>query len=135
PLPKIDDPVLAMTAAPDGTLLFYRTIDPYTAQSSLWLVDPRDAAHPTRIAADGVPGRESLHPIFGRDFDLTADLLAFVAEETGRDQIFLRPYSHRAEPSDEKWELAFGEDDWRSEISVGAERTIPLGKHGLISAQ
>ncbi len=89
--------VTAMNSSPDGRVIMYRTIVPDTGESRLYLADPKAPASAEKVANDGVPGAESLHPIFGRNFALSKNRFAYVAESAGRDIIYVQEYSYTAE--------------------------------------
>ncbi|MBU8895020.1 tolB protein precursor protein [Corallococcus sp. H22C18031201] len=89
--------VTAMASGPDGYVLAVRTIIPETGESRLYLLDPRMPEKTVEVAADGQPGIESLHPVSGRNFALGKDKLAFVAEVTGRDVLYVQDFGHSAE--------------------------------------
>lgn len=89
--------VTAMASGPDGNVLALRTIVPETGESRLYLTDPRNPDKNVKVVGDGVPGIESLHPVSGRNFALTKDKLAFVAERTGRDVVYVQDYVHTQE--------------------------------------
>ena len=63
--------VTALNSSPDGRVLLYRSIIAETGESQLILVDPRAPEDGMKVQGDGLPGYESLHPIFGRNFALT----------------------------------------------------------------
>src|SRR5262249_34309288 len=71
----------------DGTLVAYRSIAEDIGRSMLYVTDPRAPGSNHRIAADGKPGVESLHPIEPRNFDVTDDRIAYMAEARGRDRL------------------------------------------------
>jgi hypothetical protein len=87
--------IQAMSSAPNGRVLMYRSIVRNTGQRRLYLVDHRRAQDPKRVAADGKPGVETLHPIAGRNFDVANDSFAFVARDDARDVIYWQPYSRK----------------------------------------
>jgi hypothetical protein len=89
--------ITAMTSSPDGHVLALRTIVPETGESRLYLLDPRAPERTVKVTGDGAPGVESLHPISGRSFALTQNKLAFVAEITGRDVLYVQDYTHVVE--------------------------------------
>ena len=91
--------VTALNSSPDGRVLMYRSITPETGESQLIMLDPRAPEASVKVQGDGVPGYESLHPIFGRNFALSGDRLAFVAESLARDIIYVQGYTHSAEPA------------------------------------
>ena len=85
-----------MTSSDDGALLLYRSIDPASGRVELVLVDHRAPRSSRRVARDGVPGFESLHPVARRNFDLRGGALAFVARSRGRDVLYWQTLRHRA---------------------------------------
>jgi hypothetical protein len=132
--------VTAMNSSPDGKVIAYRTIIPDTGESRLYLVDPKVPDSALKVVSDGQPGTESLHPIFGRNFTLSKDQLAFVAESNSRDVIYVQGYTRTAE---ERTDDALVR---RSPVRTGVERrTISsvdldlgdrqayrVGQHGLL---
>ncbi|MDY7225558.1 tolB protein precursor protein [Hyalangium rubrum] len=92
----------AMNSSPDGKVILYRTIMPDTGESRLYLVDPEVPDSALKVANDGEPGTESLHPIFGRNFALAKDKLAYVAESNARDVIYVQGYTRTAEQREEQ---------------------------------
>ncbi len=138
--------VTALNSSPDGRVLLYRSIIPETGESQLILVDPRAPDEYEKVQGDGVPGYESLHPVFGRNFALTGDKLAFVAESLARDTIYVQAYTHSAEPVNASGTLPSGRapyinnpgglkrPQYRVDFDLGARVAYKLGKHGLIAA-
>ncbi|MFW5968159.1 MAG: tolB protein precursor protein, partial [Persicimonas sp.] len=92
----------AMSASPDGQVLMYRSISRETGRSRLHLVDYRDAKSPKKVASDGRPGVESLHPIAGRNFDINGDSIAYVARHRDRDVIYRQDYSQKVDKLSEE---------------------------------
>jgi hypothetical protein len=88
---------LALDASPDGNLVAYRSIAPDTGRSALYVADRRHEGPPRRIAADGRPGVESLHPIEPRNFDVGKDRIVYVAEARGRDRLIVQHLKHEVE--------------------------------------
>ncbi len=78
-----------MTSSPDGQLVMYRSIQPNTGQVRLYLTHADDPSQHRKIAGDGTPGVESLHPVGPRNFDLHQDQLAYIARSKGRDILYL----------------------------------------------
>ncbi|HET9451023.1 MAG TPA: tolB protein precursor protein, partial [Aggregicoccus sp.] len=97
PLKETDGFVTALNASPSGRVLLYRSVVPNTGESRLVLADPRAPERTKTVTGDGTPDVESLHPVFGRNFDLTDDTLAFVAEVNARDVIYVQRYTHAAQ--------------------------------------
>ncbi|WP_434388405.1 tolB protein precursor protein [Melittangium boletus] len=140
--------VTALNSRPDGRVLIYRSIVPETGESQLMLVDPRAPDDAQKIQGDGVPGYESLHPIFGRNFALNDERVAFVAESLARDIIYVQRYTHSARP------VSLGdtlppagrnpyinnptglhkEAPFRVDFSLGERVAHRLAQHGLIAA-
>lgn len=132
--------VTALNSSPDGRLLLYRTIVPETGESRLYLVDPKAPQSAEKVVSDGQPGAESLHPIFGRNFALSKDNVAYVAEVNGRDVIYVRRYTYTAQQRTQdalerrsairttvKRETSFSVD-----IDLGDTTAYRVGQHGLL---
>jgi hypothetical protein len=96
PIKETDGIVTALNASPSGRVLLYRSVVPNTGESRLVLADPRVPERTHTVTGDGKPSVESLHPVFGRNFDLTDDTLAFVAEVNARDVIYVQRFAHEA---------------------------------------
>ncbi|MGZ3461457.1 MAG: TolB family protein, partial [Archangium sp.] len=140
--------VTALNSSSDGRVLLYRSIVPETGQSLLILVDPRAPEESEKVQADGVPGYESLHSIFGRNFALTDDKLAFVAESLARDIIYVQSYKHTAEPISMSGALPemgrspyinnpsglHKEPRYKVRFELGGRVAYKLADHGLIAA-
>ncbi len=92
-----DGIIQALGTSPDGHVLMYRSISAQTGQRHLYLVDYRAPDDAETVAADGSPGMETLHPVAGRNFDVGADSLAFVAQDEDRDVIYWQPYQHQVD--------------------------------------
>ncbi|MBW1879656.1 MAG: tolB protein precursor protein [Deltaproteobacteria bacterium] len=138
----------ALVASPDDHLVMYRSIDPYTGRSRLYITDPRD--HPRsqkRVAVDHVPGVESLHPIDDRNFDVRAGSLVYVAESRGHDVLFMAAVEHNAterDPPDDEADLESESEYWEdpvsevrrysSKIRLSDRRRFRLSAYGLIAA-
>ena len=90
--------ITALNSSPDGRVMMYRSVVPETGESQLIMLDPRVPEQTVKVQGDGVPGYESLHPIFGRNFALAGNKLAFVAESLARDILYVQDYTHSAEP-------------------------------------
>jgi hypothetical protein len=140
--------VTALNSSPNGRVLMYRSIIPETGQSQLIMLDPRVPQETVKVQGDGVPGYESLHPIFGRNFALTDDKLVFVAESLARDILYVQPFTHTAEPISLGGTLpAMGrspylnnpsglhkEPPYRVKFKLGKRVAYKLAHHGLIAA-
>ncbi len=151
----------ALQVSPDGNLLLLRSMDPTTARSRLTLFDWRAPMQDKLVVVDGVPGSESLHPVWGRNFDLTGNKLVFVAESRGADVLYVQDIEHAAErmsrpptvvetqdvvsPSTmagvsptqttEKEVLpALAPETWDVRLKLGKRRKIELKRHGLLAA-
>ncbi len=96
-LPDTDKIITALNASPDGNLLAYRTIDLTTFDNRLYLTDRRQEGKTWFITGDNKPGVDTLHPVFGRNFDVAANGLVYVAESNGRDLIFWQRFTSQAE--------------------------------------
>jgi hypothetical protein len=129
-LHSTDGIVQAMRAAPSGELVLYRSIDPDTGQSRLYLFDRRSPGDDVQVAADDQPGIETLHPVAGQNFDLTDHELAFVAQADGSDVIYRQGYVEAAEPqpcdSDKRKTCGYDVD-----IELSTRREFRVGRRGI----
>ncbi|RAL22962.1 tolB protein precursor protein [Lujinxingia litoralis] len=121
-----------MTTSPDGFLMLYRAIIPDTGQVRLYLSDVRAPKRHLRVAADGTPGVESLHPVGPRTFDVRNDQLVFIASANGRDMLYLQEIEHRAERKQNSRGTAEG---WDIDLELGKKRAFDLGTRGLLAAE
>ncbi|WP_375766683.1 tolB protein precursor protein [Archangium gephyra] len=140
--------VTSLNSSPNGRLLMYRSIIPETGQSQLIMLDPRAPQESVKVQGDGVPGYESLHPVFGRNFALTDDKLVFVAESLARDIIYVQSFKHSAEPISLTGTLpSMGrnpylnnpsglrkEPPYKVRFELGERVAYKLADHGLIAA-
>lgn len=134
-----------VTASPDGTMMLYRAIDTDTGQTKLWLADARVPEEHMEIAADGVPGLVSLHPVAGKNFALGNDKVAYAALYEKSDVIYLQSIKHeskrrRAPEGGKVWDKdpERGADNWAVDLEVGkAQRysfnDVNLGQIGNMS--
>jgi len=88
---EIEDYVVS----PDGTLLFYRGIDREKGRARLFLADIRRPRSAVDVAVDGVAGTESLHPVEYRVTALSAERIAFSAQDGIGDALYTQRYLHR----------------------------------------
>jgi hypothetical protein len=100
--------VQVISSTADGSIILFRRILPEVGRTELRLADVTRPGQSVRVAADGVPGIESLHPIGGRNIAVGASSLAFAARSGGRDVIYWQAYEHDVE---------------RGEISLGDRRS------------
>ncbi|MDD9932330.1 MAG: tolB protein precursor protein [Myxococcales bacterium] len=127
----------ALSATPSGHVLMYRSIDPDTGSTSLYLLDRHAPAQTVHVARDGTPGVESLHPVAGRNFDVVHGRLAFVAQRGGRDVVYLQDYAHEVEiePCAESGERAARVCGWDVDLDLGTRRAVEVGKRGLLTVE
>jgi hypothetical protein len=136
--------ITSMSASPSGQLMMARRIDPDTGQSSLVVFDARAPQSEKRVAEDGVPGVESLHPISDRNFDVSDSSLVFVAQFENADVIYRQTLRHEAV----KQELGVPEvpgpawqrrgkvpEVWDIQLELEERDRFNLGPHGLIAAE
>jgi hypothetical protein len=134
--------VTAMASSPDGHVLALRTVVPETGESRLYMMDPRAPDKTMKVAGDGVPGVESLHPISGRSFALTGNRLTFIAEVIGRDVIYVQDYTHKVEKRAadvlvRRSPIRTGIDrevGTTVSLSLGERVAYRIDKHGLLAA-
>jgi hypothetical protein len=117
--------IQAFAAAPDGSFVAYRAMEPNTGESHLWLADPRASARPTEVVKDGIPGSETLHPVERRNFAIGDGNLAYITESRGRDTIVFetwrRTVHEKKHPPEDKKDLQY-----RVEFHLHRDRTIDL---------
>lgn len=116
-----------MTTSPDGYLVMYRSIQRETGRVRLYVADARDPGRHRRIATDGTPGVESLHPVGPRNFDIRNDRIVYVARSEGRDVLYLQDLRHSAERNDD--------GAWDIRLRTGRSRSFDLGEFGLLTAE
>ncbi|WNG24957.1 tolB protein precursor protein [Cystobacter fuscus] len=141
--------VTALNSRPDGRVLIYRSVIPETGESQLILVDPRAPEDTRKVQGDGVPGYESLHPVFGRNFALSDDRIAFVAEALARDILYIQRYTHSIKAATHREGSAppatrnayinnptglYKEAPYEVDFDLGERVAWPLERHGLIAA-
>ncbi len=80
--------------SPDGSVAVVRGIDRSRGRARLFLVDLRNPKGAVEIAADSVPGVESLHPIEYSVAAVGTDRVVFAAQHGIGDQIYVLPYRH-----------------------------------------
>ncbi len=131
PLQGVPEYTDALSASPDGKLLMLRSIEPLTAQSSLVLINPDAPGEQFGVVGDGVPGVESLHLVFGRNFDLGNGRLTFVAERSARDILYVQEVKHgsRDVPAADG-----GMPVKDVDVSLGMRREFPLAEQGILAA-
>jgi len=80
--------------SPDGSVAVVRGIDRTRGRARLYLVDLRNPKGAVEIAADSVPGVESLHPIEYSVAAVGTDVVVFAAQHGVGDQLYTLPYRH-----------------------------------------
>ncbi len=78
----------------DGNLLVVRGIDRKRGRARLYLADVRSPRSAVEIAADSVPGVESLHPIEHSVAAVGPGVAVFAAQHGIGDQIYVQPFKH-----------------------------------------
>ncbi len=127
--------VQTLSTAPSGQLLLYRSIDPNTGESSLYMLDRHSPGDTQEVVRDGVPGVESLHPVAGRNFDITDGALAYVAQAAGRDVIYVQRFTQEAvpEPCAEKGPRASRVCKWDIDFEIDPRVPLHVGERGLLT--
>jgi hypothetical protein len=80
--------------SPDGSVAAIRGIDRGRGRARLFLADLRNPRGAVELAADSVPGIESLHPI---EFSIAAvgtNVVVFSAQHGSGDRVYVVPYRH-----------------------------------------
>jgi len=128
--------VQTLRTSRSGHLLMYRTIDRETGTTSLRMFDRHAPRDDITVAADGKPGVESLHPVAGRNFDLTDSKLAFIAQNAGADVIYVQSFEQNAspEPCGESGKRAQRVCKWEVDFTLGERGMIELKRYGILAA-
>jgi hypothetical protein len=79
-----------------------------------------------------VPGVESLNLVFGRNFDVADERLAFIAERSSRDVLYVHDLEHQRVPAAKPDPARPG--GIISKLKVGPRREFHLGQHGVLAA-
>ena len=130
-LPNVDGEPNALATTSDGNVLVYRTINETTGQSKLVMVDRRAPSDDTTVAEDGVPGVESLHPVFPRNFAVNDHQIAYLAESVEKDRLYVQDYQHTVTPTST---VAVGPKTFTSKFDLGDVHTYRLQQQGVIAA-
>jgi hypothetical protein len=136
-LTQVEGMVQTLSTSPSGQLLLYRSIDRDTGATSLYLLDRHSAQDFVEVARDGRPGVESLHPVAGRNFDLTDSTLAYVAQTGGRDVIYVQSFANDTVPlpCGESGAAAAKVCSWEVELELKGRRRIPVGERGVLTVE
>jgi hypothetical protein len=105
-------------ASPDGNLLVVRGIDRSRGRARLLLADARNPRAALEIAADSVPGIESLHPIDHSIAAVGPGLVVFAAQSGIGDAVYALPFKHDAR------------EGRPPRISLGRRRTVDIRAPG-----
>ncbi|MCK6548894.1 tolB protein precursor protein [Myxococcota bacterium] len=149
-LPGQPEYIDSVTSSPNGRLIAVRTLEIDTGQSQLLLLDERAPGDTWRVAIDGVPGAESMHPFAGKNFALSNDAIAYVAQSGGADVLYVHHFQHHAEKldplSDEgfargghasatRWTMASLKPRDVYDVDLGSGRAIgyELGARGILA--
>jgi hypothetical protein len=79
----------------DGTVMLIRGLDRSRGRARLMLIDVRNPKSAVDVAADGVPGLESLHPIEYGVTAVTDDALVYSAQAGIGDKLYYHRFRHR----------------------------------------
>jgi hypothetical protein len=109
----------SFAVSPDGQLFLVRGIDRQRGRAYVHLFDVRDPGAAVQVAADGLPGVESLHPVEYSVVALAPGTLAFSAQDGPGDMLYLQSYRHTP-PKDGR----------PPQLSLGPRRAIPAEPPG-----
>jgi hypothetical protein len=124
---KLQDELDALTATPDGNLLFYRGVERETGRAKLVLLDRRDPSSAKQLAIDQHPGTESLHPVLHSVMAVHETGVAWFAQSGESDWLHYRPLK-RLELRDA------GTGRPQVDLNLDKERVIDVLRDGLIEA-
>jgi hypothetical protein len=111
----------AFAALSDGWTILYRTVERDSGRAHLFLADRRDKGSAVQVAADGVPGTESLYPVLRSVMAISPGEVAFIARDGASDTLSIVPYARELR-------------DHHVHFRLGARRIIRLHADGLIEA-
>jgi hypothetical protein len=138
---RIDDVagfVMSLRASEDGSVLLYRNIDRNAGRVELNFVHYLAPSDPQRIVADRKPGVESLHPLAGRNFDITDGSIAFSAQSGPRDVIYIQQFESEVEQktipeTDQQQAIVGTATKWRSDIELKKRWKYDLAPHDIVT--
>ncbi|MGM0556164.1 MAG: tolB protein precursor protein [Myxococcota bacterium] len=130
--------VMSMRASDDGSVLLYRNIDRNAGRVELNFVHYLAPSDQKRIVADRQPGVESLHPLAGRNFDISRNAIAFSAQSGPRDVVYIQQFESEVEQReipdvDEGQAIVGTTKKWRSDIKLEARWEYDLAKHDIVT--
>lgn len=111
----------AFSSSADGRLILYRTVERDSGRSRLYLADRSEPKSAALVAADGVPGMESLHPVLRRVTAVGDKQVAFFARHDKSDALYVVDYARE-------------EHGGQVRMRLGQRRRIDLHRHDLIEA-
>lgn len=111
-----EDRIDELAISPDGRTLFYRSFDPDTGRSTLWLRDVDGTDARLRVTTDKRLGLESLHPFERGLVAIGEDVLVYAGRAGAQDRFFVRRWNRTRTDEGVKFE-------------VGEERLRKLGGH------
>lgn len=91
--------------SPDGTTIFYRTLDFDTGVARLYLRDLNDGGSRRQLASDQSLRMVSLHPLDRRVTALGRSSLAYIGRVGSTDVIFVRKYKRVVDGDEVRFEL------------------------------
>jgi hypothetical protein len=109
------------SAAPDGHTILYRTIERNSGRAHLYLADRREKRSAVEVAADGIPGLESLYPVLRSVTAVSSRNIAFLARDAASDGLFIVPYKRQ-------------KHGHHVEMEVGARHEIDLSHADILEA-
>ncbi len=107
----------SFSLSPDGTTLFYRTLDMDTGVARLYLKDLRDPDSQHEVTSDRRIGLTSLHPFDRRVTAIGSDRVAYIGRDGATDVLFVRTWRRE-------------EDGGNVRFRLGKERKHRLNHYG-----
>lgn len=95
----------AFSSARDGRTVIFRSVERETGRSRLYLADRRDPTSSVRVAIDGQPGVESLHPVLRGVTAVREDKLAYLARDGSADALYVIPFERREKGAQVRFSL------------------------------
>lgn len=130
--------VMSMRASNDGSVLLYRNINRNAGRVELNFVHHLAPGDAKKIVADRQPGVESLHPLAGRNFDLSSNAIAFSAQSGPRDVIYIQNFESEVEqrivPDTGDGQAIVGTTEkWRADIDLRDRWAYDLADYDIVT--
>jgi hypothetical protein len=111
----------AYAVATDGKRMLLRAVERETGRARLMLVHRDYPDYANEVAIDGRPGVESLHPVARRVMALSEDQIAFFAQDSRSDVLYVQKHTFKSQGN-------------AAEFTLGERRRYDFSAQGLVEA-